>query len=97
MRKGQAGEAQPSRRVFDFRALTRKGCAGNPVTFLRSLFARVALQANPGETAEVLLDIGRAKVSPNGAATIARNAGLEVAAIETRPRGILSLVVKTGA
>jgi len=67
------------------------------VTFLKSLFARVATQISADEPVEVVLDLSRAKVSPNGAATVAKSAGLAVERVEVRPRGVVSLLVKREA
>jgi len=94
VRRTKAADGAPSPRVFDFRSVTQKGCAGNPVTFLKSLFGRVATEIPADEVVEVVLDLSRAKVSPNGASTVARSAGLAVARVQVRQRGVVSLLVK---
>jgi len=65
-------------RTFDFRPALARVCCGDPVVYLRAMFARVAKELGPGEKGVVLLDLRYGQVSRGGACTLAKSVGLAV-------------------
>lgn len=65
-------------RTFYFRPALARVCCGDPVVYLRAMFARVARELAPREKGVVLLDLRYGQVSPAGAGTLAKSVGLVV-------------------